>query len=419
MSLPRDVLTTGGRGAPPPLRIEGRALAAPVAAHTPAGSAHRSAARGVYLHIPFCARLCDYCDFARIADAGHDLMRSYVDALLRDVDRVVAAGPPHDPTAAWLPFSTVFVGGGTPTLLPDDLLPRTVAHVLDALPFGDDVEVTVEANPETVTEAALRALRDAGVKRVSMGAQSFAPHVLDALGRWHDVEAPLRALEAVRAAGIGRVNLDLIYGTPAERPQDWETTLATATETGVGHVSAYALTVADGTGLAARIRRGEALAPDEDAQADRMAVADEHLRAAGLERYEVSNWARPGDECRHNLGYWRDGNWLAFGAGAHGHWDDRRWWNVRPPHRYVELVDAGQPPTAGEERLTEADRRRERLMTGLRLAEGVRREAVEPIDERAARRLATAGLLVDEDGRLRVRASAMAVADRIVLELVA
>jgi putative oxygen-independent coproporphyrinogen III oxidase len=377
---------------------------------------------GVYLHVPFCAALCHYCDFNRVAGSTPEERAAYVEALVAEVVQVAGQGPPAvaPPDAGrapeWPAFGSVFVGGGTPTLLAAGELARIVATVREHLPLTPDAEITVEANPETIDEAYFAALAGAGVNRVSMGAQSFAPHVLDELGRWHEVQRPVEAVAEAYAGGIEQVSLDLIYGAPSETAEDWEASLDTALRTGIDHVSAYALTVEASTEYAARIRRGTALAPDEDVQAQRMAAADARLVAAGLERYEVSNWARPGRESRHNLVYWRGGDWLGLGAGAHGHWSGRRWWNVRPPGRYTGDVLAGRSPVGGEEVLDASQRRLERLLMGLRLAEGVAREDVEPIDEREAAALVGDGLLIDGD-RLRLTPAGWTLANAVIVRL--
>jgi oxygen-independent coproporphyrinogen-3 oxidase len=369
-----------------------------------------NAGNGVYLHVPFCARLCHYCDFNRVAGSTEEQRAHYVEALLTEIERMAAAR--HD----WPAFGSVFVGGGTPTLLDAAELACVVRRVGEVLPTEPDAEVTVEANPETVDEAYFSVLVEAGVNRVSMGAQSFATHVLDELGRWHERDRPLEAVAAARAAGIRRISLDLIYGTPGETPQDWAATLDTALSSGIGHVSAYALTVEPSTEYAARIRRGTALAPDDDAQADLMAIADQRLSAAGFSRYELSNWALPGQECRHNLTYWRNGNWLGLGAGAHGHWDGRRSWNYRPPGRYTDAILAGESAVAGAEVVTADEQRTERLLLGLRMAEGVDRAAVEPVDDNQISALVDAGLLL-ADGRLKLTASGWALANDVTVRL--
>ncbi|CAN5195853.1 radical SAM family heme chaperone HemW [soil metagenome] len=381
-----------------------------------------STGAGLYLHVPFCRHRCGYCDFNTYAGRDEQIPR-YVAALRADLARVAAGGPravaPHGSGVgpAWPLFTSVFVGGGTPTLLPPADLAGLLRLARGVLPVAADAEVTVEANPETVALDSLAVLAGAGVNRISIGAQSFAPRVLAFLDRRHDPEAPLRAVEAARAAGIGRVNLDLIYGAPAEDDADWRYALDAAVGADVGHVSAYALTVEPDTPYAARIRAGVQAAPDEDVQAARMALADERLAAAGLERYEISHWARPRRRSRHNLTYWTGGDYLGLGAGAHGHWAGRRWWSLRSPPRYADAALGGGRTVLGDEVLDAATRRTERLMLGLRLSDGVPRETVAPVDEDQARVLAAAGLLDDDGGRLRLTPRARPLAGEVTARL--
>ncbi len=380
---------------------------------------------GLYLHVPFCAHRCHYCDFNTYAGLD-DLTPRYVAALRADLRAVAAAGPvavaaPGEggdpPGEAWPVFGSLFVGGGTPTMLDPADLAGVLQLARDVLPFEPDAEVTVEANPESVTAEYLTTLVEAGMTRLSMGAQSFVPHVLATLGRCHDPERPLQALAAARAAGVRRVNLDLVYGTPGETDTDWDASLRTVVEVGVDHVSAYALTVEPATEYASRIRAGLAAAPDEDVQAGRMAVTDQVLSGAGFRRYEISNWARPGQECRHNLTYWRGGDWLGVGAGAHGHWRGRRWWSLRSPARYAAAALSGRSTTAGAEVLDGSARRAERLMLGLRLAEGVDLAAVAPLDEGQLGALARAGLVRVDGARLQLTDAGWPLANAVTVRL--
>jgi putative oxygen-independent coproporphyrinogen III oxidase len=309
---------------------------------------------GVYVHVPFCARRCDYCAFATWTDRGH-LTGQYLGAVATEVDRAVAAGLPE--------ATSVFVGGGTPSMVPGPLL----VAVLRRIPLAPGAEVTVECNPDTVTAGLLESYRAGGVNRISLGVQSMVPHVLASLGRTHDPENVERAVALVRAAGFESFNLDLIYGGAGESLADWEATLAAAVALDPPHVSAYALTVEAGTPLADDPARH----PDDDDQADKYVAADDALVAAGLTSYEISNWARPGHECRHNLLYWRQGDYLGVGCAAHSHRAGRRWWNVRTPERYLALVEAGQPAEAAGEDLDPESRRIEGLQLSLRTRDGV------------------------------------------------
>ena len=315
---------------------------------------------GVYVHVPFCARRCDYCDFATWTDRHH-LMEAYADACVTDLRRRSAAGP-------FPPATSVFFGGGTPSLLPAE---RLVA-ILEAVPRAPGAEVTVECNPDTVTPGLLDAYRAGGVNRLSFGVQSMAPHVLAALGRTHDPAGVERTVETARAAGFENFNLDLIYGAAGETMADWRATLDAALALDPPHVSAYALTVEPGTPLARRIGAGEVAAPDDDDQAEKYLVADAALTAAGRPWYEISNWARPGRECRHNLLYWAQGEYLGIGCAAHGHTPvGRRWWNVRTPDRYIALLAEGAGAEAGHEIVDGADREGEAAMLALRTRRGV------------------------------------------------
>ena len=339
---------------------------------------------GVYVHIPFCATRCDYCDFATWTDR-EALIDAYVDACIADLRRHVVAG-----TAA--PATTVFFGGGTPSLLPAD---RLVA-ILDEIPRSVDAEVTVECNPDSVDADKLAAYRAAGVTRVSFGVQSMRPRVLAALGRTHDPANVTRAVALARDVGFATFNLDLIYGTPGETVDDWRATLTETIELEPPHVSAYALTVEPATQLGRNVAAG-APAPDDDDQAEKYEIADELLGAGGLGWYEVSNWARAGHECRHNLLHWSSGDYLPIGCAAHGHRVGHRWWNVRTPERYIALVAAGDDPTGGGEELDDTTRAEEQLTLAIRTRTG----AILPISMQAqATLLVDAGLLVRAGDRV-------------------
>jgi oxygen-independent coproporphyrinogen-3 oxidase len=339
---------------------------------------------GVYVHIPFCASRCDYCDFATWTDRDH-LIDAYVDACVADISGRRNAGLPA--------ATSVFFGGGTPSLLPGEQL----ARILDAIERTDGAEVTVECNPDSVDAAKFAAYRRAGVDRLSFGVQSMVPHVLASLGRTHDPANVQRAVELARAAGFERVSVDLIYGTPGESPDDWQRSLDGALALGVDHVSAYALTVEPATALGRQVAAG-APAPDDDLQADAYARADDVLTAAGFEWYEVSNWARPGEACRHNELYWSEGEYAGIGCAAHGHTDGSRWWNVRTPERYIAAIEGGTSAVAGSETLDAAARAEEAFALALRMRTGAR------VDDRAAAvasDLAEQGLL-EQSGNLVV-----------------
>lgn len=310
---------------------------------------------GVYVHVPFCARRCDYCAFATWTDRA-GLMEAYADAC---VEELAAAALP--------PATSAFFGGGTPSLLSG----ATLASIVAAVTLAAGAEVTVECNPDDVTADLLAAYREAGVTRVSLGVQSMRPHVLASLGRAHDPAVVVRAASLVADAGFSSWSVDLIFGATAESDVDWAATLEETLALGPPHVSAYALTVEAGTPLAADPARH----PDDDEQAGRYLAADEALAKAGLGSYEVSNWARQGHECRHNLLYWSQGDYRGIGCAAHSHRAGRRWWNVRTPERYIERVRSGLSTEAAGETLGPDERRLEALQLALRTSRGVPADA--------------------------------------------
>jgi len=325
---------------------------------------------GVYVHVPFCTARCGYCDFNTYtaSELGPSVSRGgYADTVLMELRLardVLRRGVP--------PVSTIFFGGGTPTLLPAEHLEVIVREIGDLFGIASDVEITTEANPESVTPAYFDRLRAAGFTRVSIGMQSAVPRVLEVLDRQHRPGRPEQAVAEAHAAGFEHVNLDLIYGAPYETEADWQASLDTAVAAGSDHVSAYALVVEQGTALARQVAQGVVPAPDDDVLADRYAQADETLSKSGFEWYEVSNWARsPAARCLHNELYWRDANWWGVGPGAHSHVGGVRWWNVKHPVRYSTLLESGASPAAGRELLDEKARLTERIMLGIRLREGL------------------------------------------------
>ena len=315
---------------------------------------------GVYIHVPFCSSRCDYSAFATWTDRHH-LIGDYLAAVRRDVAETFASEA--------RPVETVFIGGGTPSLVPPDQL----VAALGELPLVAGAEVTVECNPDDVSDELLTVFATGGVTRISLGVQSMVPRILALLGRQHDPDNVIRAVESIRRIGFASFNLDLIYGTATERLGEWRATLEGAIALDPPHISAYGLTVEPGTPLAADPARY----PDDDMQAEEYELADELLTAAGLVNYEVSNWARPGHECRHNLLYWRQHDYLGFGCAAHSHVAGRRWWNVRTPERYVAAVASGQPTEAAGETLDAETRRLEALQLSLRTTDGVPLEALD------------------------------------------
>jgi oxygen-independent coproporphyrinogen-3 oxidase len=372
---------------------------------------------GVYLHVPFCASRCGYCDFNTYTanELGGANIDGYVDAVLAELklaSQVLPAPPRVD---------TVFVGGGTPTLLPSGLLARMLEAIDATWGLAAGAEVTTEANPESVNPGSLRELRLAGFNRISLGMQSASPTVLRILDRQHSAGRAVAAAAEARAAGFEHVNLDLIYGTPGETADDFAGSLAAVVDAGVDHVSAYALIVEDGTRLAGRVRRGEIAAPDDDVAADRYLAADQALTEAGLSWYEVSNWAR--DEsarCRHNLLYWRGGDWWGLGPGAHSHVGGVRWWNVKHPNTYAARLGAGQSPGLGRELLTDEQRHVEQVLLELRLVEGLPLASLDDVGRAGAVTALADGLLDPAaygDGRAALTLRGRLLADAVVRDL--
>jgi oxygen-independent coproporphyrinogen-3 oxidase len=377
---------------------------------------------GAYVHVPFCFHKCHYCDFYSFVDR-EDRQEAYVERLERELSAL----------ARWVraPLATVFVGGGTPTLLRPPLLARALSAVRGRLGTAPDAEWTVEANPETVGDEVAAVLAAAGVTRVSLGAQSFDPRHLRTLERWHDPASVGRAVALLRAAGIGRVSLDLIFGIPGQSVADWERDLDAALALGPDHLSCYGLTYEPNTAMTARLRRGE-FEPCEDASEARMLeAACDRLAEAGFRRYEVSNWARVrgdgphAEECRHNMLYWLDRDWLAAGPSASGHAGNVRWKNV--PRLGDWLASDGTSPVVDVERATPDMQAGERLMMGLRLVDGLpdaQVEAILALGERGAARARVierelgAGRLERAGGRLRFTGQGMMTANSTLAELV-
>jgi oxygen-independent coproporphyrinogen-3 oxidase len=353
---------------------------------------------GIYVHVPYCAVRCGYCDFNTytLTELGPGAStETFVDSALAELD--LAARVLGDAARA---VDTVFVGGGTPTLLPAADLVRCVDGIRQRFGLVAGAEVTTEANPDSVTIADLDELAAGGFTRVSIGMQSVVPHVLATLERTHDASRVATAVEGARAAGLA-TSVDLIYGTPGESLSDWRESLDAAVELEPDHVSAYALVVEEGTRLATQVRRGEVAGPDADDEADKYEIADETLGAAGYSWYEVSNWARDdAARCRHNEGYWRGDAWWGLGPGAHSHVGALRWWNVKHPRSYAARLASGASPAAGRETLTRDQRRDEAVLLGVRLREGLPTASLDAIGHEAVAGLVADGLV---DGRAAVR----------------
>jgi oxygen-independent coproporphyrinogen-3 oxidase len=379
---------------------------------------------GFYLHVPYCATRCGYCDFntytaTELRGSGGVLAsRDNYAATLTDEVRLARKVLGDDPR----PVRTVFVGGGTPTLLAAADLVSMLGAVRDEFGLADDAEITTEANPESVDPAYLAELREGGFNRISFGMQSARQHVLKVLDRTHTPGRPEACVAEARAAGFEHVNLDLIYGTPGESDADWRASLDAAIGAGPDHVSAYALIVEEGTQLARRIRRGEVPMTDDDVHADRYLIAEDVLSGAGFSWYEVSNWATSeAGRCLHNELYWRGADWWGAGPGAHSHVGGVRWWNVKHPGAYAAALAGGRSPGAGREVLSEEDRRVERVLLELRLREGCELSLLKPAGLAAAEKAVGDGLLDPGPyarGRAVLTLRGRLLADAVVRDLV-
>ncbi|MFC3966226.1 radical SAM family heme chaperone HemW [Nocardia jiangsuensis] len=376
---------------------------------------------GIYVHVPFCATRCGYCDFNTYTAGELGTAASPASWLEALRGELAAAATAFDALPSATPeVATVFVGGGTPSLLGGDGLAEVLAAVRQNFTLAPGAEVTTESNPESTGPAFFERLRAAGFTRISLGMQSAAAHVLAVLDRTHTPGRAVAAALEARAAGFDHVNLDLIYGTPGETDADLDASLEAVLAAEVDHVSAYSLIVEDGTALARRVRRGELPAPDEDVLATRYERIDTRLRGAGLEWYEVSNWAG-GDaaRCRHNLGYWDGGDWLGAGPGAHSHLGGVRWWNVKHPARYADRVAAGGLPAAGWEALSASERHTERVMLAVRLRTGLPLADLDAHGRAAVPGVVTGGLAEVRGERLVLTDRGRLLADGVVRDLLA
>lgn len=367
---------------------------------------------GIYVHVPFCATRCGYCDFNTYTagERGTVTPEGWLTALRLELAMAAAR-------LGATSVDTVFVGGGTPSLLGADGLAAVLDAVREHFTLAPDAEVTTEANPESTSPEFFDAIRAAGFTRVSLGMQSSSARVLAVLDRTHSPGRAVQALREARAAGFDHANIDLIYGTPGETDADLLNSVDAAVAAGADHVSAYALIVEDGTALARRVRRGEIPAPDDDLLAHRYELADQRLSAAGLGWYEISNWSRPGGECRHNLGYWTGGQWWGAGPGAHSFVGDLRWWNVKHPSQYAERLNRGESPAAGYERLDSRARHMEQVLLGIRLREGISVAMLTASERHRARGAVEAGLLRDHGERVVLTARGRLLADAVVRDL--
>jgi oxygen-independent coproporphyrinogen-3 oxidase len=373
-----------------------------------------------YVHIPYCARRCGYCDFntytpselsisSDLSGVSHD----YIDLVIAEISSARKVSK-----ADVVP--TIFFGGGTPTLMEPKDLGGVIAAIKNNFDLAPNAEITTEANPDTVNKSKLAELREVGINRISFGMQSAVPHVLAALDRTHNPANVAQSVKDARAAGFDEISVDLIYGTPGESMSDWQESIETALSLPISHISAYALIVEQGTKLGAQVKRGEVVMPDDDETADKYLLADEKFKAAGLDWYELSNWSKPGSESKHNLAYWNGANWWGAGPGAHSHIDGKRWWNVKHPTAYKEKISSGQTPMHDQEELTREEKTSERIMLEIRLARGIDSKTLTAEQISTLEGFKNQGHLLEDSwasGRIVLSTSGRLIADRIVREI--
>lgn len=391
---------------------------APADGRLPANALHgiRQVPLGFYLHVPFCVTRCGYCDFNTYtaAELGGPMARvspaNLGDYLKSEIRLARSVLGPQAPQVA-----TVFIGGGTPTLMEPRRLGDVLCEVAATFGLAPDAEVTIEANPESVDPEKLAGFRAAGCNRISIGMQSAVPRVLGVLERAHSPGSVARAVRGARSAGFDDLSLDLIYGAPTETLAEWRDSVEMALDLEPDHVSAYALIVEEGTRLAAAIRRGRSSAPDDDLMADKYLLADKLIEGAGMSWYELSNWSRPGHECRHNLGYWHSANWWGAGPGSHSHVGGIRWWNRRHPADWAHRLAEGLSPAAAKESVDEPARETERVMLESRLATGIELRTAR--QWRVAAELDREGLGILAGNRVVLTLAGRLLADAVVLRM--
>jgi oxygen-independent coproporphyrinogen-3 oxidase len=366
-----------------------------------------------YVHIPYCIKRCGYCDFntytpSELQDGAtlEIVSNDYIDAVLQELDAAPTDVVP-----------TIFFGGGTPSLLPAHDLGRVITAIKARNGLTADCEVTLEANPDSVTEEKLAQYLEVGFNRISFGMQSAKPHVLAALDRTHNPANVEKAITMARAAGFQSISVDLIYGTPGESLQDWQETVEAALSLDIDHISAYALIVETGTKLAAQIKRGDLTMPNDDLMADMYLLVDQMCEAKGLTWYELSNWSKPGHQCRHNIAYWENKNWWGLGPGAHSHIDARRFWNVKHPTTYKQKVFAGESPVLESEQLTADQIKDESILLGIRMRDGLQVELLEPHQMEVLAVYRENGFVELKEDRVILSPAGRLIADRIVREI--
>lgn len=366
-----------------------------------------------YIHVPYCVSRCGYCDFNTYtpSELNGDLAQvsnGYIDQLIKEVD-IAGMRVSNE-------ISTIFIGGGTPTLLDPIDFKRLLDKLQDKFGFKEGIEITIEANPDSVDNEKLEKLILIGINRISFGMQSAVPHVLKVLDRTHDPLNVERSVTAAKSAGFKEISVDLIYGTPGESIEDWKLSIQSALQLPITHISAYALILETGTRLANQVKRKEYVIPDDGETAEKYLIADREFTKHGFSWYELSNWAKPGSECKHNLAYWRGDNWWGLGPGSHSHIDGERFWNIKHPNTYLSGLKEGSP-IAGRELLTAEDIENERVMLEIRLPSGIDKASLKSAQLDQVNQYLEGGELDKsawQNGRIALTANGRLVADRIV-----
>ena len=365
-----------------------------------------------YVHIPYCIKRCGYCDFNtytpnELQDGAslEIVSNDYIDAVLLELEEAPIDQVP-----------TIFFGGGTPSLLPAKDLGRVITAIKARNGLTADCEITLEANPDSVTEEKLQGYLATGFNRISFGMQSAQPHVLAVLDRTHNPANVKRAVDMARAAGFKSISVDLIYGTPGESLEDWRATVTEALSLDIDHISAYALIVETGTKLAAQIKRGDLTMPNDDLMADMYLLVDQMCNEAGLYWYELSNWSKPGHECKHNIAYWKSANWWGLGPGAHSHVDKKRFWNVKHPTAYKQKLFSNESPVAESEQLTDEQLRDEAIMLAIRMRTGLALSSLNKRGQDNLQAYISTGHIVIADEHIQLTALGRLIADRLVRE---
>jgi len=373
-----------------------------------------------YIHIPYCVKRCGYCDFNTYTPAELKLEQGISSISTDYTDQVLAEISMAKETIGTAKVPTIFFGGGTPSLMNPADIARIIEKVKGSFELAKNCEVTLETNPDSVTKEKLAQFRAAGVNRLSFGMQSSVSKVLKVLDRTHNPENLKLVTNWASEVGYEQISVDLIYGTPGESIADWQSSIDAALALPINHISAYSLIVEDGTKLAAQVKRGEISAPNDDEMAEKYKIADDAFRAAGFNWYELSNWAKSGSECQHNLIYWRNENWWGIGPGAHSHISGRRWWNVKNPFAYQERILAGKSPQADAEVLVSEQIENENLMLGIRLADGLTKQKLNNLQINKLKSYLDSGYLIKErwqNGYATLTQSGRLIADRIVRDI--